>query len=315
MIRLTYLLTFSLLLFACDSKESNDEKNNQQEPTKCEPAVNYTLPNVEEKSDTYTWKEEKSGGNTRKYKTTDALYYDNTTSGTSTPSKSQVQRATIASHRKLIKNGEIKFKTANIKKSKELISKTVQKLDGYISKENSSNYNGTQYSTMIIRVYSDKFEKLVHDVASKADNIEYKHIDINDVTEEYTDIEARIKAKKALEERYKELLKKAGKVSEMLEIEQQIGYLREEIESKEGRLNLLKDRISLSTLKVIFYHKDKVAPIVVEDEPNVIVRALSNGWNLIVSLTMAILTLWPLLILGFIGYRIYKKKTRKMIKE
>lgn len=310
MIRLTYLLTFSLLLFACDSKENNSPKTDSLAQEGDKTNTSYK---AESESDSYAWTEEKSGGNTVVASGTNASYavaFDKSSSNTP-----QKQRTTIASHRKLIKNGEIKFKTANIKKSKELISKTVQKLDGYISKENSSNYNGTQYSTMIIRVYSDKFEKLVHDVASKADNIEYKHIDINDVTEEYTDIEARIKAKKALEERYKELLKKAGKVSEMLEIEQQIGYLREEIESKEGRLNLLKDRISLSTLKVIFYHKDKVAPIVVEDEPNAIVRALSNGWNLIVSLTMAILTLWPLLILGFIGYRIYKKKTRKMIKE
>ena len=311
MIRLTYLLTFSLVLIlftACSSKEKNEAKKDQfaQEPIQAESNKSKS----ESDDNTYAWTEEKSGSANKTALAANVSYC--TTSGASASPKPQV---TIASHRKLIKNGEIKFKTADIKKSKELISKTVKELDGYISKENSSNYNGTQYSTMIIRVYSDKFEKLVHDVATKADNVEYKHIDINDVTEEYTDIEARIKAKKALEERYKELLKKAGKVSEMLEIEQQIGYLREEIESKEGRLNLLKDQISLSTLKVIFYHKDPVAPVVEEDKPNPIVQALSNGWHLIVSLSMAILSLWPLVILGIIGYTIYKKKIRKKENE
>jgi len=73
------------------------------------------------------------------------------------------------------------------------------------------------------------------------------------VTEEFIDIQARIKTKKELENRYKELLAKANTVEELLSIEKELGTLRTEIESIEGRLKYLQDRVSLSSLTIEYY--------------------------------------------------------------
>ena len=67
------------------------------------------------------------------------------------------------------------------------------------------------------------------------------------------DVEAQIEDKKGNRIAYRELLKQAKSVEEILKIEEQIDKLRAEIESTEGRLRLLKDRESYSTLPVSFY--------------------------------------------------------------
>ena len=73
-------------------------------------------------------------------------------------------------------------------------------------------------------------------------------IDSQDVTEEYIDITARLKTKKELEARYLELLKKANKVEEIVSIEKEIGNLRSDIESIEGRLRYINNAVAYSTL-------------------------------------------------------------------
>jgi hypothetical protein len=57
--------------------------------------------------------------------------------------------------------------------------------------------------------------------------------------------------------RYSELLKQAKTVTEMLEIEAQMGQLRAEIESIEGRLKYLQNSVSLATLTLIFLRSNQ----------------------------------------------------------
>ncbi|MDR2691715.1 MAG: DUF4349 domain-containing protein [Dysgonamonadaceae bacterium] len=100
-----------------------------------------------------------------------------------------------------------------------------------------------------------KFELLLDRIAQNAKKLDSKNITVSDLTEEFIDIEARIKTKKELENRYKELLKQANKVEEIVAIEKEIGNLRTDIESIEGRLKYLKDKVSYSTLNVVFYER------------------------------------------------------------
>jgi hypothetical protein len=134
-----------------------------------------------------------------------------------------------------------------------------------------------------------------------------KDIDVRDVTEDFLDVQARLKTKKELENRYIELLKKAQKVSEILEIEKEIGSLRLEIESIEGRLNYLKNQVGFSTLNIRFYNS-------LESETGFgadVKEAFSNGWGGLIMFVLVLINLWPLLLI-FIGLiiilAIYRKR-------
>lgn len=78
-----------------------------------------------------------------------------------------------------------------------------------------------------------------------------KSITGRDITEEYYDLEARLKNKKRQEERYLEILQAAKTVDEVLKVERELERIRGEIESMEGRFRYLQDQTELATLNLL----------------------------------------------------------------
>lgn len=70
-----------------------------------------------------------------------------------------------------------------------------------------------------------------------------------DVSEEYYDVEARIRNKQKTESRLVTLLEKeAGNLEQVLKVEEKLDRVREEIERMQGRLRVLRDQTSLATV-------------------------------------------------------------------
>jgi len=198
--------------------------------------------------------------------------------------------------RKIIKSGSIRFETANVKETHKFIKNTVAELGGYIGNENVYNFEDRIEHTVEVRVPEDKFNLLIDKISSSVEKLESKNISTVDVTEEFIDVEARIKTKKELEARYKEILKKAARVDEILNIEREMGNLRSEIESLEGRMNYLKNRIALSSLTITFYEK-VASPFGFASK---LVKALENGWTALLWFIIILVSLWPFIILTLV---------------
>jgi len=208
--------------------------------------------------------------------------------------------------RKIIKQGEIRFGTADVNKTKSFILQTVQELNGYITKENAFDYSDKLEHRLIIRVPAGKFDLLLTKISESVDKFDSKNIDALDVTEEYIDIEARIKTKKELQSRYIELLKKATKVDEILNIEKEIGNLQTEIESVEGRMNYLKDKIAFSTLTVSYYQKT-TSPFGFSSK---LVEGFENGWSVFLWFIIGLSYLW-VFILAIVAIYLIVRQRRK----
>jgi len=212
--------------------------------------------------------------------------------------------------RKIIKQGDIRFQTADIHKTKSLVTQTVQELSGYIAKDNVYSYSDRIEHRLTIRVPADKFDLLLTSISESVEKLDSKNIDVLDVTEEYIDIEARIKTKKDLQNRYIELLKQATKVDEILNIEKEIGNLQTEIESVEGRMKYLKDKISFSTLTVSYYQETTSAFGFFSE----LVDAIKNGWTAFLWLVVGLSHLWVFIIVAIVTIyfirRWRKKRTR-----
>ena len=71
-----------------------------------------------------------------------------------------------------------------------------------------------------------------------------------DVSEEYLDLEARLRAKKALEAQFLEIMKQAHKVSDVLDVQNELANVRTEIERLEGRRRFLENQSALSTITI-----------------------------------------------------------------
>jgi hypothetical protein len=198
----------------------------------------------------------------------------------------------ILTERKLIRNGQLDFKTKNVKTTKSEIEKISQDLNAYIAGENENNYGDRLQYTQTIRVPADQFDNLIKRIEPLADKIENKSINTQDVTEEFIDVEARLKTKKELEARFREILKQAKTVEEIVSIESQIANVRAEIESMEGRLKYLQNQVSFSTLHVSYYE------VIGTDFgfASKLVESLKGGWDYLLSFLIFLVNLWPFLI-------------------
>ncbi len=213
----------------------------------------------------------------------------------------------VIRERKIIKQGEVTFETSDATETKKVISKHIAEYKGYISEDRIADFTNKTEHRVTLRVPSDKFDLLLAAISGTARKLDSKNISASDVTEEFVDIEARIRTKKELENRYKELLKKAVKVDEILNIEKEIGNLRTEIESIEGRLNYLKDQVSLSTLTVVFYEQSHSS----FGFAGRFGEAIKNGWTNLLWFFISLVNLWPFVLAGFAGIIIYRQAMKR----
>ncbi len=210
--------------------------------------------------------------------------------------------------RKIIKKGDISFETDNVVNTKTSIVKMVAELEGYLSDDQVNDFPDRIHHRMTIRVAADKFDGFIERVAQLAKKLENKSVTAEDVTEEYIDVEARLRTKKELEGRYRELLKKANKVEEVLAIEREIGTLRSEIESIEGRFRYLKDRVAYSTLDINFYQLKTTS----FGFGSRIGEGLQSGWTNLLWFLIALTNVWPFLLLfGGLVYLVRRQLKKK----
>jgi hypothetical protein len=215
---------------------------------------------------------------------------------------------------KIIKSGNLRFQSDDLEVTYGQIQAAVKKYNALIKNDSQAN-NDYQFSrTINIRIPNQHFDAFIADISIGVKYFDAKDISSQDVTEEYIDVTSRIKTKKVLEARYLELLKKANKVSEMLEIEGQLSEIREEIEAKEGRLRYLQNKVSMSTLDIEFYKPVAQGRKATVSYGGRIGNAIVSGFNGISNFFIGIIENWPvivtLVVLFFFIRKRFKRKNK-----
>jgi len=226
-----------------------------------------------------------------------------------TPSEKQEQ--------KIIKTANLRFESSNPEETHKNIIALTQQYKGFIQSDNAGKSYNQLYRNMAIRVPTENFQSFIDAVSEGVPYFDHKDISRKDVSEEFVDLEARLKAKRELENRYLQLLKQAKNVKEMLEIERELSNIREEIEAKQGRLNYLQNKVALSTINIEFYKQTAETGVTLSYGQK-IVNALKGGWDGVSVFFLGLLYLWPLFVLALIVIlviRRYLKKSKKKALE
>lgn len=220
---------------------------------------------------------------------------------------------------KIIKSGDLRFQTDDLDKTYNQIQAAVKKYNATIKNDSQSNSDYEFSRRINIRIPNENFDAFIAEISKGVSYFDRKDISSQDVTEEYIDVTSRIKTKKVLEERYLELLKKANKISEMLEIEGQLSEIREEIEAKEGRLRYLQNKVALSTLDIEFYKPVAEARKATVSYGGRIGNAFVSGFNGISNFFISLLGIWPvivtLVVLFILIRKRFKRKNKKDVTE
>ncbi len=227
--------------------------------------------------------------------------------------------ADIQIEKKIIRTGNMTLRTKDLAGSRERIDSLALKSGGYISSENFNDHENQTGYNISYRIPAEKFDSFLAGIESGGEKIENKSINSNDVTEQYYDVKIRLENERKVEQRYLELLKQARTVKDILDIEEKLGRVRQEIESKEGRLRYLDSQVGYSTLNVFIYQKKdvKYEPEEKEGFGQRLVKAIHRGWLGFVDVVLFFLGLWPLWLVALLTWRsiIWFRKRRKHVGE
>jgi hypothetical protein len=160
--------------------------------------------------------------------------------------------APIVTDRKIIRNGEFTIETKNPIEDQRKLAAIAESLGGFVvtSEFQQSATQSTSTVEVIVRVPAANFQKATDEIRKTGLRVLHEKLSGKDVTEEFVDLEARLRAQKALEAQYLEIMKRASKISDVLEVQEKLTEVRTQIEQQEGRRRYLENQSALSTINI-----------------------------------------------------------------
>lgn len=229
--------------------------------------------------------------------------------------QSASQAQDLTTERKLIRKAYLDMEVNDYEKAREEILSLVEANEGTIerSEDRSSNYR--KQTDMTIRILPERLDTLIEKIAGLARNVDRKAVETEDVTRQYIDLETRLASKRAVIERYQQLLQQAKNVSEVLEVEENLRKVTEEIESTEAQLRYLSNQIGKSTLYLSFYEPIERVTSTGPSFGKRIGNALKGGWQVLLNVIIFFFEIWPFTILIAVGVILIVRRRRRKMKS
>ncbi len=180
--------------------------------------------------------------------------------------------------RMIIRTGEMEFETDSFDNTVDAITKLITGVKGgFIATINSDKLaNGKMKGAVIVRMPPTLLDKFIYDLRrelAKTSELKNQRLGSLDVTKQYTDIESRLRAARALEERLIAIIKTGkGEIKDLVAAEKELGVWRTKIEEMEGEIRYYANQVSLSTLTISLFEKEIQAPTAIVVTETVIVR-------------------------------------------
>jgi hypothetical protein len=217
--------------------------------------------------------------------------------------------------RKVIYQANLVMKVTEFTAAEEQLTNLIH-LNGAFVLQFSDSRNADEIgATYVIKVPSEGFSPFLEKL-QKIKSLKFeREVQGSDVTEEFVDLEARLKAKQTVETRLLAFMDKAKDSDALVKFSGELARVQEEIEQIKGRMRYLDQNVSFSTINLRLYQVSGVKPLVEEENKNKgfaerISDALSGSTTVLrqfgEGLLIVVATMLPVLIvLSIIGIPIY----------
>ncbi|MFN2532190.1 MAG: DUF4349 domain-containing protein [Pyrinomonadaceae bacterium] len=168
----------------------------------------------------------------------------------------KTRSTTASADRKIVRNANLSLEVRSPIEAQGNVTSIAESRGGFVvaseAKQRESQAPGkrTVDIKLVVRVPSNHFDSALSEIEHLSSEIIQRTVTGQDITEEYIDIDARLKTQKALETQFLEIMKQASKVADALEVQRQIAEVRTDIEKLEGRKRFVENQSSLSTISI-----------------------------------------------------------------
>ena len=222
---------------------------------------------------------------------------------------SEVSQQTGLLDRKIIQSASLDLEVEEVGRQFQEVIRFAESAGGFVSSSSFSNRDDEQAADLTIRVPATRYQDVLAQIRGLG-TVTLESSDANDVTEEYTDLEARLRTLEATEGRYLALLARADTIEDILTVQDRLDGVRGQIEQAQGRINLLDQITELATITVHLRPEEVAAPA--EGGGGIQpLAAAASAWDLsldalrgvaAVTLVVVVFSWWlvpPLLALAF----------------
>jgi len=159
--------------------------------------------------------------------------------------------------RKIVRNANLELRVDNVATAVQQIDDAAAGAGGFVSasnvlvnsaEEGADGASRTQTATMTIRVPADAYPTVMSRLRGIAKETVSETSTASEVTEEFTDLQARLRNLQATEQRYLDLLSKAASIDDILTVQDRLNGVRLEIEQVTGRINVLNNLTDFASI-------------------------------------------------------------------
>lgn len=219
--------------------------------------------------------------------------------------------------RKEIKTGTLALVVDDVFSSVEKVIGFVKTQNGFVVSSYISKDTRFPSASVSLRVPAANFDLSMTEL-KKFGEVKSVQVQGQDVTEQYVDLEARLKNLRMTEGQFSEIMKKAEKIEEILAVQAQLSQVRGEIESLEGRKKYLDQNVDYSVISLNLSTSADQLPVVDSADQwkplgvlKDAVRDLLDLGKGILNFVIWVLVFSPLWIVFFGVFYFVKKKMRR----
>lgn len=163
--------------------------------------------------------------------------------------------------RLVIKTGNLNLVVRNVSETAKKIIQYTEEKGGWVVNSSISEVKEVPSGTITVRIPSEIFEDAIEYFKKLAEKVSFEGRKAEDVTEEYVDLQSRLRNLEATEAQLLEIMKRSGTISEVLSVQRELTTVREQIEKTKGRIQYLEKSAKMASLTINLALSEELLPI------------------------------------------------------
>jgi hypothetical protein len=222
-----------------------------------------------------------------------------------------------SSSRVVIQESNMSLLVTDVKQSGDKILNFAKDNGGYMVYASYSNPSESPFANITIRVPTNKLNQALSYFKDLAIKVTNENLVGTDVTQEYTDIEARLATLQKTQAKFEEILNKAVDIQDILTVQRELINLQDQIDSYVGQQKAIDKNAELTRITVYLSTDELALPYTPDTvfRPNVVfkyaVRSLLNNLRIGAEVLIWIAVYSPLIIVVILAYIFIKRWLKK----